>query len=170
MKKRGSGVAWALLAGMAVTGCTEPVDLTLPTAEEVESVYEYTGSLEAEVNGNVATVTVVQATDQLRRGGTLWAKMGPYIFLFTDETQALFATYPGLAGVRVVTRVRNGPEVASALITRDELSDVQWRRALNISGRARRDGTGSLTLLEDLIRWGEDHTDFEYNPRYTSRR
>jgi hypothetical protein len=50
------------------------------------------------------------------------------------------------------------------------MTGVQWRRALNIAGQARRDGTDCLTLLESLIRWGEDHTEFEYNARYTSRR
>lgn len=156
-------------AALAV-GCSEPQDLTLPTADQVAAFYEYGGDLTAEVSGNVAVVTVVQSASQLRRGGTLWAKVGPYIFLFTSETRDLFEAYPGLAGVRVVTRVQNGPDVANAILSRDAMSGVQWRRALNISGRARRDGTSSLTLLEDLIRWGEDFTEFEYNPRYTSRR
>ena len=170
MKKRGMRAVLALLAGTVLAACEEPVDLTLPTAEEIESSYEYAGGLQADINGNVAVVTVTQSSDHLRRGGTMWAKVGPYIFLFTEETQALFETYPGLAGVRVITRVRGGPQVASAVIARDDMTGVQWRRALNIAGQARRDGTHSLTLLENLVRWGEDHTEFEYNARYTSRR
>jgi hypothetical protein len=59
--------------------------------------------------------------------------------------------------------------VASALLSYDELTDVLWRRSLNISGLARRDGTERVTLLEDLIEWGEDHTEFQYNPRYVPR-
>ncbi len=171
MRKRGSRAGMALMAVAVLAACEEPSDLPLPTAEEVESSYEYGGDLQAEVKGNVAVITVVQSSSQLRRGGILWAKVGPYIFLYTEETQTLLEAYPGLAGIRVVTRVRNGPVVASALMARDDMTVVQWRRALNIAGRARRDGTSSLTLLENLVRWGEDHTtEFEYNPRYTSRR
>jgi len=170
MRKRGNRAVLALLAGVLSAGCEEPVDLIMPTASEVESFFEYGGDLEAEIRGNVAVITVVQSSSQLRRGGTLWAKVGPYVFLFTDETNALLEAFPGLAGIRVTTRVRNGPVVANALMARDAMTSVQWRRALNIAGLARRDGTTSIRLLEDLIRWGEDHTEFEYNPRYTSRR
>jgi hypothetical protein len=94
--------------------------------------------------------------------------VGPYIFLFTEETYQLFEDFPGLAAVRVVTKVGNA-RVASALLARDELSGVLWRRSLNIAGQARRDGTKRVTLLEDLVDWGEAHTDFTYNDRYTRR-
>lgn len=171
MKKRGSRAGVALMALTVLAACEEPLDLPLPTTEEIESFYEYGGDLQAEVTGNVAVITVVQSSSQLRRGGILWAKVGPYIFLFTSETQTLLEAYPGLAGIRVETRVRNGPVVASVLMARDAMTVVQWRRALNIAGRARRDGSTSLTLLENLVRWGEDHAnEFEYNPRYTARR
>ena len=56
-----------------------------------------------------------------------------------------------------------------ALLLRGELSDLLWRRSMNIAGRARRDGTNRMTLLEDLVRWGEDHTTYEYNERYIRR-
>ena len=148
-------------------GCEE-VDLTLPTAEEVESVYLYEGTLTATMNGNVAEVTIVQAERQLRRGGTLWAKVGPYVFLFSEETEGLFRDYPGLAGVRVVTVTPGQQEVARALLLRESLNDVTWRRSKNISGLARRDGTRRPTLLESLVEWGEDHTEFNYSPRYIS--
>ena len=105
----------------------------------------------------------------LRRGGSLWAKVGPYIFVFSDETHQLFQDYAGLAGVRVVTTV-GGVRVASVLLARETLSDVLWRRSLNIAGKARRDGTEQVTLLQDLVRWGEDRTEYEYNPRYTRGR
>ncbi|MEE2905949.1 MAG: hypothetical protein VX801_06075 [Gemmatimonadota bacterium] len=58
-------------------------------------------------------------------------------------------------------------EVANVLLGRDALSDVQWRRALNIAGRARVNGTQRVTLLQDLVRWGEDYAEeYNYNPRY----
>ena len=75
-----------------------------------------------------------------------------------------------LAGVRAITKVERGPEVARALLVRGELSGVLWRRSLNIAGKARLEGTERPTLLEDLVRWGEDHTEYKYNPRYTSSR
>jgi hypothetical protein len=151
---------------VALIGCQEQ-DLSIPDASEVEEAYTYGGRLEASMSGNVAEVTVVQPTRQLQRGGTLWAKVGPYVLLFSEETQSLFDRYPGLAGVRVITETPNGTEVARALLTRDALNDLTWRRARNIAGLARRDGTRRPSLLEDLVRWGEDHTEYNYNPSYS---
>lgn len=164
----GRWVGAALALGGVLMGCYQVSDLTLPEADEVEAYYEYRAGLEAELTGNVAVITVTQPAQQLRRGGALWAKVGPYVFLFTKETHQLFEDFPGLAAVRVVTKVGN-VEVSSALLARDELSGVLWRRALNIAGHARRDGTRRVTLLEDLVTWGEEHTDFTYNNRYTRR-
>ena len=158
-----------LLAGLAPLACVEQ-DLSLPTADDVAAIYDYSGGFEAEMSGNVAVLTVTQPAQQLRRGGTIWAKVGPYILLFTEETQGLFMQYGGLAGVRVVTQTPGGVEVAKAFLARDGLNELTWKRALNIAGHARRDGTTRITLLEDLIDWGEEHTEFEYNPRYVSRR
>ena len=155
------------LMGMGISVACEGPDLTVPNSNQVEGAYTYGGALSATVNGNVAEITIVQADRQLRRGGTLWAKVGPYILLFTEETEGLFDGYPGLAGVRAVTVTPGGAEVARALLTRDALNDLTWRRALNIAGLARRDGTRRPTLLEDLVQWGEDHTEFNYNPRYS---
>ena len=163
--------AAALFALVVLVACQVPAtDVTLPTPADVRSAYASGSAVAAEIRGNVAVIWVTQSDDQLRRGGTLWAKVGPYVFLFTEETHRLFETYPGLAGVRVVTRTGSGTEVANALLVRDELSGVLWRRSLNIAGQARRDGSQRLTLLEDLVRWGEDHTEFAYNERYTRRR
>ena len=118
--------------------------------------------------GNVAVLTVDQDANQLRRGGPLWAKVGPYVFLFSEETRRLLEDFDGLAGVRVTTMVGRA-EVASALLTHSELSDVLWARSLNIAGRARLEGTNRMTLLEDLVDWGEAHTEFTYNEVYTAR-
>jgi hypothetical protein len=162
-------VTLPVLGVLAVGACVERPELTVPTADEVGAYYATESALEAEVRGNLAVVTVEQSTTQLRRGGVLWAKVGPYIYLFTDETRQLLEDYPGLAAVRIVTRTAGGTEVARATLGRAELSGVLWRRSLNISGQARRDGTERLTLLEDLIRWGEEHTHYEYNSTYTAR-
>jgi hypothetical protein len=148
------------------TVACEAADLSLPTSAQVEAAYEYGGRLSAKVHGNVAEVTIVQADRQIQRGGSLWAKVGPYILLFSKETEGLFREYPGLAGVRAITETPAGAEVARALLPRDALNDLTWKRALNISGLARRDGTRRPTLLEELVRWGEDHTEFTYDPRF----
>lgn len=164
-----SGVLWsATMVVMAATGCVDRPELIMPTAEEVETYYEYAQGLEAELVGNVAVLTVEQSARQLRDGGRLWARVGPYIFLFTDETRQLLEDFPGLAGVRVTTRVGTA-QVATALLAREDMPDILWRRSLNIAGKARRDGTQQMTLLEDLVDWGESHTEFEYNPRFTRR-
>jgi hypothetical protein len=156
------GLTVATMAAVAVSGCSER-DLTVPTASEVESAYMYDGELSAEMFGNVAEITVIQPSRHIRRGGSLWAKVGPYIVLFSEETQQLFRDYPGLAGVRVITRTPDEGEVARVFLVRDGLTDVLWRRSINIAGRARQDGTRRPSLLEDLVRWGEDHTEYQYN-------
>lgn len=171
-QKTKSGVALAALLpvflltfGVSIS-CEGP-DLSVPSSAEVEGAYTYSGGLSARMSGNVAEITIVQADRQLRRGGTLWAKVGPFVLLFSKETEALFREYPGLAGVRAVTVTPDGAEVARALLARGVLNDLTWRRALNIAGLARRDGTRRPTLLQELVRWGEDHTEFSYSPRFS---
>ena len=166
---RGTLISAALMAAATLAAC-EPEDLSLPAAEDVTTAYQYSGELTAEMSGNVAVVTVSQPYAQLRRGGTIWAKVGPYIVLFSQPTLDLFQAYGGLAGIRVVTVTGSGQEVARATLLRDGLNEITWRRALNISGRARRDGSERVTVLEELIEWGEEHTEFEYDPRYIRRR
>lgn len=154
--------------GLLFLVACEPGESTLPDADAIVAAYESDRPLSGEIVGNVAVLRVEQSAQQLRRGGALWAKVGPYVFLFSEETRGLFDAWPDLAGVRVTTEV-DGTPVASARLLRGELSDVLWRRSLNIAGRARRDGTDRMTLIEDLVEWGESHTEFEYNERYTRR-
>lgn len=160
-------IAAALLAAVtvAVSGAAcaddEP-DLTVPSAEQVESYYSIPWEFSVTVSGNVAQLMVEQPREQLERGGRLWARVGPYIYLFSDATRSLFEDHAGLAAVRVVTRAAGHGEVARATLERDALNSLTWRRALNISGLARRDGGERPTLLEDLVRWGQEHTTYEY--------
>ncbi|MDT8340873.1 MAG: hypothetical protein RQ751_05105 [Longimicrobiales bacterium] len=160
-------LALALSAGL--TGCRSEV-LPVPTEAEAAAYFEAVPRARVQVSGNVAEVTVAQSAAQLRRGGVLWARVGPYIYLFSEPTRDLFTDFPGLAAVRVVTTAAGGDEVARATLARHTLNDLTWRRALNIAGLARRDGTRRMTLLEDLVEWGEDHTEYTYNPRYAERR
>jgi hypothetical protein len=166
--RRGTRWAAVLLAATATLACEEP-DLSVPTDAEVAQYFEATRIQSATVVGNVAEITIAQSAQQLRRGGRIWAQVGPYIYLFSEPTVSLFRDFGGLAGVRVVTVVGN-TEVARALLPRTALNDLTWRRALNVAGRARLEGSERVSLLEDLTRFGEDHTDFEYNPRYTRNR
>ena len=156
-------LAMSLILGLP--GCEE-VNLALPTDSEAGAHYVTSSNLTVQVNGNVAELTVDQPVRQVRRGGSLWAKVGPYVYLFSDETETLLREYPGLSGVRVITRTHDDTEVARAFLNRDSLSELTWRRAKNIAGKARVEGTRRPVLLEELVAWGEDHTDFEYNKEF----
>jgi len=158
----------SMILGFSVFGCTQ-VDLTLPSDKEVAAIFAASSTVTASMNGNVVDVVVEQPLYQLRRGGNLWAKVGPYIYLFTRETESIFQQYPGVAGVRVVTRTsRRQSEVARAILYRGRLNTITWQRAQNIAGRARRDGSGRPVFLEDLVQWGEDHTEYGYSEEFVS--
>jgi hypothetical protein len=163
------------VAAFVLAGCDRILphraDLTLPPIGEVEAVYERNGLTNGRFayDGNVLTITVPQPADQLRRGGSLWARVGPYVYLFTPATREVFETWEGIAAVRVITQVAQGEEVARARLDRARLSDVRWARALNILGRALQDGTERPTLIEELVNWGEEYTEYRYNPAYVPR-
>ena len=113
-------------------GCEE-ANLSLPSEGEVEAHYATSSDLTVRVSGNVVELMVDQPLRQVRRGGSLWAKVGPYIYLFSDETETLLRDYPGLSGVRVITHTgRDRAEVARAFLHRDSLNELTWRRARNI--------------------------------------
>ena len=150
---------------LGLPGCEE-INLALPTDSEAGALYATSSDLTVQVNGNVAELTVDQPVRQVRRGGSLWAKVGPYIYLFSNETEALLREYPGLSGARVITRTRADTEVARAFLNRDALNALTWRRANHLAGRARVGGTRRPVLLEALVEWGEDPTDFEYNTEF----
>lgn len=139
----------------------------LPSRAEARSHYKSSSDMGFRVRGNIVEITVNQPLHQVRRGGTLWAKVGPYIYLFTEETESLIKSYPGVSGVRVITQTsRRKNEVARAFMRRNELNELTWKRAKNISGKARRDGTKRPSFLEDLVDWGEDHTEFKYSSEF----
>ena len=85
-------VVGALALALAVSACEEP-DLTLPTDAQVAEYFSASQIISAEMLGNVAEITVAQSSDQLRRGGRLWAQMGPYIYLFSEPTRTLFRDF-----------------------------------------------------------------------------
>ena len=105
----------------------EEANLALPSESEAEAHYASSSDVTVRVSGNVVELTVDQPLRQVRRGGSLWVKVGPYIYLFSDETETLLRDYPGLSGVRVITRTgRNNAEVARAFLHRDSLNELTW--------------------------------------------
>lgn len=151
---------------LAPLGCGE-ANLALPSENDVGAHYVSASDVSVRMSGNIAELTVDQPVRQVRRGGSLWAKVGPYIYLFSDETETLLREYPALSGVRVITRTgRNETEVARAFLHRDSLNELTWRRARNIAGKARTQGTRRPVLLEDLVEWGQEHTEFGYSEEF----
>jgi hypothetical protein len=140
-----------------------------PTAEDVTPYYVTHGELMGlEIRGNVVELRVRQPYDQLDRGGSLWARVGPFVYLLTPATRDVFQDFPGVAAVRVVTLLPDGEEVARAMLRRDTFGEVRWRRTLNILGHALKDGGESPRRLEQLTEWGETYTEFRYNPDYVN--
>jgi len=134
----------------------------------VETFYSVRGAADIAMNGNVAELTITQPADQLRRGGSTWARSGPYIYLFSEATRNLLAAWPGLAGVRVTTRPSSGRGmIATAFLHRDDLNGLTWPRALHVAALARRDATTNPGRMTDLIQFGEETaSEHEYNPQY----
>lgn len=152
-----------LTACMMLAACGGDRELQLPDADA--AARRYGRAVEGEVRGNLLELRVALDED-LRRGGSLWARSSPYFYLFSPSTQELFSEYPDLAGVRVVTRTQDGAEVARATLHRETLHEYEWRRALNVAGRARLEGTRRPGLVENLVHLGEEHAEYSYNPEF----
>lgn len=135
----------------------------MPEVAEVEAAYGDAAS--AEVSGNLLRVTVPMP-EGFERGGSLWARSGPYFYLFTTATRDLFGTYPDLAAVEVVATTPEGEEVARARLLRTTLNEITWQRAIAYASRAQAEGTESPRHVDRLVRLAEDHTEYEYNPDY----
>jgi hypothetical protein len=145
-------------------------DETLPELAGVELLYRQHGvDAQYRYSGNVLEVVVQQPPAQLRRGGQLWARVGPYVYLFSPATRELMESHPGVAGVRVVTQAGTA-EVARALLVQDRLNEFGWRRARAVLSRALSEGTARPATLQRLVEFGEDHTQFSYSPQYVPPR
>ena len=168
------GLAPLLVACLAVAGATacerEGPEHPVPSDAQIAPYYDYAGQLDVEISGNVAHVSVTIDPADYARGGDLWAKSFPYIFLFSPGTREAFREHPGLGGVRVIIRHPGGDIMAQAMLERGTLTEGTWRRALNVAGRARQEGSERPGLMTDLVHFGEDHTDYQYNPDYIARR
>ncbi len=158
--------ALALLAGLLVVAaaCAER-ELTLPAESELSDLYG--PAAEVRLDGNVVAVRVEQDATHLQRGGAIWARAGPYIFLFSPQTRDIFREYDGVAAVRVRTeRGPRGDFIAEATLRRDTMTTVAWGQARQKVTRARQEGTERPWYLEDLIRFGEDWASYEYATPY----
>jgi len=163
---RGSVVLAILCAG--VSGCEGEPERKLPAAGQLEGLYG--PGVSVELKGNVVDVIVRQPADQLRRGGSTWAKVGPYIYLFSPQTQKLFEDFSGLGGVRVTTLDGRDRLVARALLPQGTLNSVTWKKAVGLAGRARLEGTQRPTYILELIDYGEDLVEHEYGANYVRDR
>ena len=153
---------WALFAaGLLLGGCGTQQEWVLP--EPAVAAEWYGDEVDARIDGNVLEIRGTMDADHLRRGGRIWAESGPYFYLFNVHVQRLLESYPDLAAVRAVTVDASGNELARAMLHRDKLNPVRWREALARSSLAQRDGTESPRTIERLIRFGEEHTDYEYS-------
>jgi hypothetical protein len=174
-RRRLGALACVVAIGGAVGACDRVEEYvhpepSAPDAAEVATYYaQYRGVDSVRMSGNVAVLDVEQPYDQVQRGGSLWARVGPYVYLMTPATRAAFTDLPGLAAVRVVTHLPDGTEVARAMLRRDALSDILWRRTLNILGHALEEGEENPRKLEELTEWSERHTEFRYNPNYVGQ-
>lgn len=173
--QRTSGWRWAplVLVALILPACeigTRSQVPDPPPASALQGYYSWEGGVQVEITGNVARVTVVVDPAPYARGGDLWLKGLPYLFLFSQGTRDALQEHPGLGGVRVVTRHPDGEVIAQALLDREGMTEYRWRQALNLAGLARQEATTRPSRMRDLVDWGEDRTEFEYNPRYISSR
>jgi hypothetical protein len=166
-----SALLGLLLAALGNAACDRirPArpDFVLPAIETIDSIYQTSGTAaHVQYSGNVLELRATQDVRQLQRGGSLWARVGPYIYLFTPATRQVLEQFEGIAAVRVITLTPSGAEIARALLLRDALDNTRWRRSANLLGIALRDGTERPVAIEDLVHWGEEHTEFSYNPDF----
>jgi len=143
----------------------------VPSEAEAAEFYARHADVSAvDVKGNVIELHVRQPGDQLRRGGSLWARVGPYVYLLSPATRGLFEAYPAVAAVRVVTSTDRDREVARAMLRRDALGPSQWRHAEALLGHALQPGTEQPRMLERLAEWGERYAEYDYNPEFVPTR
>ena len=168
--RRAAALFVSLGLALGTGACREPVDLTLPSGEAAAEYFANSSVRDVEVSGNVAVVTVVQRTADLRRGGRLWAKMGPYIHIFSPATEELLRDHPGLAGVRVRTVTSSDTEVASVLLERATLNSITWKTArAHVAHALTDEGAEQVRSIERLVQYGERRTTHEYNPTFQRR-
>lgn len=155
-----AAVALAALTWGCAGGADEP---EMPPIAEVQSAYGE--AVEAEISGNLVRLHVPMPSG-FERGGTLWARSGPYFYLFTTATRDLLTAYPDVAAVEVVASTAEGEEVARARLLRSTLNAITWPHAIAYASQAQAEGTASPRFVDRLVRYGEDNTEYEYDPDF----
>jgi hypothetical protein len=79
-------------------------------------------------------------------------------------------TYPGVAAVRAITQTSNGREIGRAMLVNDSLGTAQWARAINLLARAVTEGTERPMRMQELVRFGELHTEYSYSSEFVRAR
>ena len=159
--------AAALAVALVASGCDGGEDApVMPASDAVQSLYGE--AVEVEISGNLVRLQVPMP-DGFERGGTLWARSGPYFYLFTTATRDLFVDYPDMAAVEVVANTTEGEEVARSRLLRSTLNAITWPHAIAYASQAQTEGTESPRFVERLVRHGEERTEYEYNPEFVPR-
>jgi hypothetical protein len=166
MKRWLHSVTPLLVSLLLVSACDLGREREIRLPDPAEAAARYGPAAEAALSGNLLEVRMVMAESLLSRGGVIWARSGPYFYLFSPPTQELFTEYPDLAAVRVVVVTEDADEVARAQLVRDALNEPRWRQALRLSAVAQQTGTERPRTLEELTYFGEEHTEFRYDPEY----
>src|SRR5690554_6015150 len=110
------------VVAMLAAGCAgEAGPPEMPTIDAVQSAYGE--AVRPEISGNLVRLTVPMPSG-FERGGSLWARSGPYFYLFTIATRDFFATYLDLAAVEVVAVTADGAEVARARLLSSTLNSI----------------------------------------------
>ena len=74
------------------------------------------------------------------------------------------AGYPD--GFEVIASTAEGEEVARARLLRSTLNGVTWPHAIAYASQAQAEGTESPRFVERLMRYGEENTEYEYDPEF----
>jgi hypothetical protein len=160
--RTGLGVTMIALAAATAGGCASNENAEWELPDPVTVTGWFGEGTEASLDGNVLEIRGRMNPDHLRRGGRLWIRSGPYFYLFNIHIEQLMRDYPDVAAVRVRTFDDRGNEVARAMLHRSELSEIRWDEALARASLAQVEGTENPRLIERLVDFGEDHTEFEY--------
>ena len=154
-------VGAALVLALAAPGCQpsahEPV---LPSPDSIASFFG--AGTDVQLQGNVLEIRGRIDPAFLRRGGRIWARSGPYFYLFNVKVRDALKAYPDLAAVRAIAFGPQGRELARATVQRADLTEIEWEHGLKLASRAQTEGTENPRYIEDLIHWGEDHTEHAY--------